>query len=180
MLPEVGHFLDDLRRRDEVFDRELATVLFTDIVGSTVHAGRLGGAGWKDLLSRHDSIVRDHLAAYQGVELDRTGDGFLAKFDGPARAAACAQAIVAAVQGLGIEVRAGLHTGELGRTSDVSGALAVVIAARVIALADASEVLATQTVRDLTLGSGLGFELIGEHTLKGIPDAWRIFRLRQT
>jgi class 3 adenylate cyclase len=163
-----------------VFDRVLATVLFTDIVDSTERAAALGDRGWKDVVERHHALVREHLAAFRGSEVDTAGDGFYATFDGPARAATCATSIVTAVRGLGIEVRAGLHTGEVTTVAGKSGGIAVVIGSRVAAIARPSEVLATQTVRDLTAGSGLTFEDAGEHELKGVPDRWRLYRVVRT
>ncbi len=177
ILREIGTLLDDVRRHDRVFDRVLATVLFTDIANSTDHAASLGDAAWKDLIERHHAVVREHLAAFRGVEVDTAGDGFYATFDGPARAAMCATAIVEAVRPLGIEVRAGLHTGEVETIAGKAGGLAVVIGSRVGAAAAPSEVLASQTVRDLTAGSGLVFEDAGEHELKGVPDRWRLYRV---
>jgi class 3 adenylate cyclase len=177
ILREVGGLLEDVRRQHAVFDRVLATVLFTDIVDSTERAAALGDQAWKDVIERHHALVREHLAAYRGSEIDTAGDGFYATFDGPARAAACAISIVAAVRTLGIEVRAGLHAGEVATIAGKSGGIAVVIGSRVAAMAGPSEVLATQTVRDLTAGSGLIFETAGEHELKGIPDRWRLYRV---
>jgi class 3 adenylate cyclase len=178
ILREIGALLDDTRRHDHVLDRVLATVLFTDIVGSSEHAASIGDSAWKDLVERHHRIVREHLATFRGIEIDTAGDGFYATFDGPARAAACATAVVAAVRPLGIEVRAGLHTGEVETIAGKAGGLAVVIGSRVGAAAAPSEVLATQTVRDLTAGSGLVFEDAGEQELKGVPERWRLFRVR--
>jgi class 3 adenylate cyclase len=129
------------------------------------------------VVARHHETVRGLLARYRGTEVDTAGDGFFATFDGPARAAKCATAIVNAVQPLGIHVRAGLHTGEVESIAGKSGGMAVVIGARVGAIAQPSEVLASQTVRDLTAGSGLEFEFVGEHTLKGVPDQWRLYRV---
>jgi class 3 adenylate cyclase len=160
-----------------VFDRALATVLFTDIVGSTDRASSLGDRGWKDLVERHHRLVREHLAAFRGSEVDTAGDGFFATFDGPARAVSCATGIVEEVRPLGIEVRAGVHTGEVETIAGKVGGLAVVIGARLCATAGASEVLVSQTVKDLVAGSGLAFEDAGEHELKGVPDTWRLYRV---
>ena len=177
ILREVGELLVQVHRREVVFDRVLATVLFTDIVDSTRHAVALGDRSWKDVVERHHQIVRELLAAFRGMEVDTAGDGFYATFDGPARAAACAQAIVDAVRPLGIEVRAGVHTGEVETIAGKAGGLAVVIGSRVGAAAGPSEVLVSQTVRDLTAGSGLSFEDAGEHELKGVPDRWHLYRV---
>jgi class 3 adenylate cyclase len=160
-------------------ERVLATVLFTDIVGSTEKAADLGDAGWKELVERHHAVVRTMLARHRGEEVDTAGDGFFATFDGPARGVRCAQAIVEAVRPVGVEVRAGLHTGEVETVAGKAGGLAVVIGSRVGAMAGPSEVLVSQTVKDLTAGSGLVFEDAGEHELKGIPEAWRLYRVRR-
>jgi class 3 adenylate cyclase len=151
--------------------------LFTDIVGSTDTAARLGDREWRTLVERHHATVRGWLGRYRGTEIDTAGDGFFATFDGPARAAKCASAIVQAVRPLGIEVRAGLHTGEVEKIAGKMGGMAVVIGARIGATAGASEVLASQTVRDLTVGSGLQFTDAGEHELKGVPNRWRLYRV---
>jgi class 3 adenylate cyclase len=158
-------------------DAVLATVLFTDIVDSTTLQARLGDRGWKDLIERHHELVRDLLGRYRGIEQDTAGDGFFARFDGPARAIRCAQEIVTAVRSLGLEVRGGLHTGECELADDKCAGLAVSIGARVMARAGASEVLVSQTVKDLVAGSGLTFEDAGEHELKGVPDRWRLYRV---
>jgi class 3 adenylate cyclase len=152
----------------------LATVLFTDIVGSTEKACEVGDACWKGLLERHNTVIRACLTRYRGKEIKATGDGFLATFDGPARAVKCAQAICAAVRPLGLEVRAGCHTGEIELLGADVGGVAVHIGARVAALASPSEVLVSSTVKDLVAGSGLVFEDRGEHLLKGVPDPWHI------
>ena len=176
-LDVIDRFLGDLRGEEAEFDRVLATVLFTDIVGSTQRASALGDAAWRDLLERHHQTVRAMIGRYRGTEINTAGDGFLATFDGPARGIRCARAIADAVQQLGLEIRAGLHTGEI----DVSGGdvrgIAVHIGARVGALAGPSEVLVSQTVKDLVAGSGLLFEDAGEHELKGVPDHWRLYRV---
>src|SRR2546425_267103 len=153
-------------------DRVLATVLFTDIVGSTEHATRLGDRAWRDLLERHDTAVRQELGRFRGREIHTTGDGFFATFDGPARAVRCALAIREAVRPLGLEIRTGLHTGECElRGDDVSG-IAVHIGARVAAAAHAGEVLVSGTVKDLVTGSGLRFVERGVHRLKGVEGEW--------
>jgi class 3 adenylate cyclase len=159
------------------FDRVLATVLFTDIVGSTERATAIGDRAWSELLERHHQIVRVMLGRYRGAEVDTAGDGFFATFDGPGRAVRCAQAIVAAMQPLDIEVRAGLHTGEIERVGDKVGGLAVHLGARLGAVASASQVVVSSTVRDLVAGSGLHFDDLGWHDLKGVPDQWHLYRV---
>jgi class 3 adenylate cyclase/pimeloyl-ACP methyl ester carboxylesterase len=156
-------------------DRVLATVLFTDIVGSTKKAAELGDAPWGDLLGAHNDAVRREFERFRGREVVTTGDGFLATFDGPARAVRCARAICEAVRPLGLEVRAGCHTGEIELVGADVGGIAVHIGARVGALAGPSEVLVSSTVKDLVAGSGLVFEDRGEHELKGVPDRWHIY-----
>ncbi len=173
----IEGFLASVRQEEASFNRVLATVLFTDIVGSTEKATELGDTAWKDLLERHHRTVRAMIARYRGTEIDTAGDGFLATFDGPARGVRCARAIVEEVQALGIEVRVGLHTGEVESMMGKVGGLAVHIGARVVALAGPSEVLVSQTVKDLVAGSGLTFEERGEHELKGVPDRWRLYRV---
>jgi class 3 adenylate cyclase len=174
LLDEVEEFLTGSRRAHES-ERALATVLFTDIAGSTEVAARLGDRRWRDLLERHDAIVRRQLAVHRGREVKTMGDGFLATFDGPARAIRCATAIDEAVPEIGIEVRAGIHTGEVELIGDDVGGMAVNIGARIGALADPGEVLVSSTVRELVVGSGLDFAERGTHTLKGAPDQWRLF-----
>jgi class 3 adenylate cyclase len=159
----------------EVPDSVLATVLFTDIVGSTERAAELGDRAWRGVLERHHALVRRELARYRGDEKDTAGDGFFATFDGPARAIRCAHAIVDGVRDLGIEVRAGLHTGECELHEDKVAGLAVVIGARVAAIAGRGEVLVSQTVKDIVAGAGIEFENRGEHELKGVPGAWRLY-----
>ena len=160
----------------QAVDRLLATVLFTDIVGSTRKADELGDESWRALLNAHNDVVRRELGNGRGKEIKTLGDGFLAIFDGPARAVRCAQAIAGAVVELGIEVRAGVHTGEIERSdSDIHG-IAVHIAARVSELAGANDVLVSRTVKDLVAGSGIVFEDHGTHTLKGVPDDWQLYR----
>ena len=168
-------FIDSVRHEEAQLDRMLATVVFTDLVGSTDKASQVGDACWKDLLERHNATVRAMLARYRGSEVKTTGDGFLATFDGPARAVKCAQAICEAVRPLGLEVRAGCHTGEIELLGADVGGIAVHIGARVAALAGPSEVLVSSTVKDLVAGSGLVFEDRGEHELKGVPERWRLF-----
>jgi class 3 adenylate cyclase/pimeloyl-ACP methyl ester carboxylesterase len=177
ILREIGSFLHELIEEEARFDRALATVMFTDIVGSTSRAAELGDRRWRELLERHHAVVRGMLARYRGSEVDTAGDGFFATFDGPARAIWCAQAITSAVQALGLEVRAGLHTGEVETIDDKIGGIAVTIGARVGAAAGPSEVLVSQTVKDLVAGSGVSFEDRGERELKGVPDRWRLYRV---
>ena len=161
----------------EDLDRVLATVLFTDIVGSTQQLSRVGDAEWRSILARHDERARTEIARHRGRYMDSTGDGLLATFDGPARAVRCAQAIGSSVRDLGIQIRAGVHTGELELDGDTVRGIAVHIGARVAALGGPSEVLVSQTVKDLVAGSGLVFEDAGEHELKGVPDAWHLYRV---
>lgn len=156
-------------------DRVLATVLFTDIVSSTERAAALGDAGWRDLLDRHHEIVRRELARYRGRELGTTGDGFLATFDGPARAVRCACAIAQGVRRLGVDARAGLHTGEVEYVGETVSGIAVNTAARVAALAGSGEVLVSSTVKDLVAGSGLRLVERGTHILKGIAEERHLF-----
>jgi class 3 adenylate cyclase len=171
----VGRFLREIGEEEAAFDKILATILFTDIVGSTKHAAALGDRGWRELVERHNGTIRALLSRYRGTELDTAGDGFFASFDGPARAVRCALAITQAVRPLGIEVRAGLHTGELERVGSKLAGLAVNIGARVSSLAGPSEVLVSQTVRDLMVGSELDFEDRGSHELDGVPGRWQVY-----
>ena len=159
----------------EVPDSVLATVLFTDIVGSTERATELGDRAWREVLERHHALVRRELTRYRGEERDTAGDGFFATFDGPARAIRCAQAIVEGVHELGLQVRAGVHIGECELHEGKVAGLAVVIGARVAALAEGGEVLVSQTVKDLVAGAGVEFEERGENELKGIPGRWRLY-----
>ncbi|MBX7435286.1 adenylate/guanylate cyclase domain-containing protein [Mycobacterium sp. Y57] len=170
---EIAEFLTG-HQADVPEDRVLATVLFTDIVDSTRQAAEIGDRDWHALLDAHDAVVRAQLARFRGREVNTSGDGFLAMFDGPQRAIRCAMAIRDAVQSLGIEVRAGLHTGECEVRGDDIGGIAVHIGARVAALARANEVLVSSTLRDLVIGSGLEFEEHGAHQLKGVPGEWRL------
>ena len=178
VVREVERFLASVRAEEADLDRVLATVLFTDIVGSTEKVAELGDAGWRDLVQRHHATLRALLARYRGREVDTAGDGFFASFDGPARAVRCAEAAVVAVKPLGIEIRAGVHTGEVETIGDKIGGIAVSIGARIGALASPSEVLVSQTVKDLVAGSGLVFEDRGEHTLQGVPGPWRVYAAR--
>jgi Adenylate cyclase, family 3 (some proteins contain HAMP domain) len=156
-------------------DRMLATVLFTDIVGSTARTAELGDAGWRELLREHHSRVRRELARFRGRELDTAGDGFFATFDGPARAIRCACAVRNSVRELGLEIRAGLHAGECELLDGKVTGIAVALGARVAAHAQPGEVLVSSTVKDLVAGSGLRFSDRGEAELKGIPGAWQLF-----
>jgi class 3 adenylate cyclase len=156
-------------------DRVLVTVLFTDIVGSSEHAARLGDRGWMELLQRHHELVRGQLLRHRGVEVDTAGDGFLASFDGPARAIRCACAVTDSVHELGIDVRAGLHTGECELIDGKVAGIAVHTGARVASEAQPGEVLVSSTVKDLVAGSGLSFDDRGVHDLKGIPGSWQLF-----
>jgi class 3 adenylate cyclase/pimeloyl-ACP methyl ester carboxylesterase len=157
--------------------RALGTVLFTDIVGSTQHTAMLGDAGWIELLGEHNRRVREELERFEGIEIDTAGDGFFATFDGPARAVRCAQAIGERLRDVGIEIRAGVHVGEIEHVGKDIRGIAVNIGARVAAMADPSEVLVSSTVKDLVAGSGLSFEDAGEHELKGVPDRWHVYRV---
>jgi len=178
-LGEIERFLNEAweeRAWDEAKpERVLATVLFTDIVGSTAKAVELGDARWRELLGDHHARVRRLLVRFRGNELDTAGDGFLASFDGPARAIRCACAIKESVRELGLEVRAGLHTGECERMEGKVGGIAVHIGARVVARAAPGEVLVSSTVKDLVAGSGIEFEDRDVRELKGIPGEWRLF-----
>lgn len=170
---EIEEFVTG-RRAVVSAERVLATVMFTDIVGSTARASEIGDRAWRSLLDRHDDAVGRQIARYRGIKVKNTGDGVAATFDGPARAITCACAIRDAVRGLGLEVRAGLHTGEIERRGDDVSGVGVHIAARVVQHAGAGDVLVSSTVRDLVVGSGIMFEDRGTHRLKGVPDEWRI------
>ena len=173
---EIERFVKGLSRPPES-DRVVTTVLFTDIVASTERASELGDRRWAELLHAHHAIVRRELERFRGQEVDTAGDGFLAAFDGPARAARCALAIVDAVRPLGLEIRAGLHTGEVELADGEIGGVAVHIGARIVAEAGAGEVLASSTVKDLVAGSGLSFVDRGLHSLKGVPEQRRLFKV---
>ena len=177
ILGEIEEFLTGARHEPEP-DRVLATVMFTDIVGSTERAAELGDSRWRTLLQRHDALVREHLARHRGREVKTVGDGFLATFDGPARAIRCAAGLAGATPELGLEVRAGLHSGEVEIIGDDVGGLAVHIGARVAARAGRGEVLVSNTVKDLVVGSGIEFEDRGAQELKGVPGEWRLFAVR--
>jgi pimeloyl-ACP methyl ester carboxylesterase len=174
VVDEIEEFLTGTRRGPDP-DRVLATVLFTDIVGSTEEATRLGDRRWAQLLDQHHSLVRRQLERYQGSEVDTAGDGFLATFDGPARAIRCGSAIVDGVRALGLEIRAGVHTGECELVGGKVAGLAVHTGARVASLAGPGEVLVSSTVKDLVAGSGLEFEDRGTRELKGVPGEWRLY-----
>ena len=174
VLAEISEFLTG-RRESGTADRALATVLFTDLVGSTARAASMGDRPWRDLLEQHHTAVRRELERFDGREVDTAGDGFFATFDGPARAIRCAEAIIGAVRPLGLEVRAGLHTGEVEVLGGKVAGIAVNIGARVAAQAGAGDVLVSGTVRDLVAGSGLEFEDRGTVSLKGVPGEWRLF-----
>jgi pimeloyl-ACP methyl ester carboxylesterase len=174
ILAEVEEFVTGARPAPEA-DRVLATVLFTDVVGSTERAAGLGDRRWKDLLEQHHAAVRRELERFRGVEVDTAGDGFLARFDGPARAVQCARAIVEAVHRLDLDVRSGVHTGECELIGEKIGGIAVHIGARVAARAAPGEVLVSSTVKDLVAGSDLRFEDRGIHSLKGVPDEWHLY-----
>ena len=173
-LDQIEEFLTGARHVPDA-DRVLATVLFSDIVNSTVHAAELGDRRWKELLDRHDQAVRRQLERFRGCEVATRGDGFLATFDGPGRAIHCAFAIQDSVGVLGLEVRVGLHTGEIELRSDDVAGLAVHIGARVAATASPGEVLVSSAVPPLVAGSGITFEDRGEHELKGVPGSWRLY-----
>jgi class 3 adenylate cyclase len=175
LVRQLEAFLGAVRDEEGFFDRVLATVLFTDIVGATKQVAALTDRRWRDVVERHHSAVRTLLARYRGAEIDTAGDGFFASFDGPARAVRCAQSIVEAVRPLDLEVRAGVHTGEVATINGKVGGLAVAIGARVGSLASPSEVLVSQTVKDLVAGSGLRFTDRGIHVLAGVPDEWHLY-----
>ncbi len=173
---EIAEFLTGERPVIEA-DRILTTVLFTDIVGSTAQAASSGDERWRSLLDSHDRAVRDQLRRFRGREINTTGDGFVASFDGPARAIRCSESIAEVMEKLGLELRVGLHTGECEVRGDDLGGLAVHIAARVAALAEPGEVLVSATVKDLVIGSGIEFSDRGEHQLKGVPGTWKLFSI---
>ncbi|MGH9028429.1 MAG: adenylate/guanylate cyclase domain-containing protein [Acidimicrobiales bacterium] len=177
LVDEIEEFVTGVRPVRET-DRVLATVLFTDIVGSSRRATELGDGAWRTLLDAHDAVVRSQLLRHRGREIKTTGDGFLAAFDGPARAIRCACAIRDSLRPLGLEVRCGLHTGEIEERGDDVTGIAVVIGQRVSSMAGAGEVMVSSTVKDLVAGSGLRFEGRGEHELKGVPGTWRLFAAR--
>jgi pimeloyl-ACP methyl ester carboxylesterase len=174
ILDEVEQFLTGARR-GPAHDRVLATVLFTDVVHSTDRAVEVGDRAWRELLARHDSLVTDVVGRYGGTVVDTAGDGVLARFDGPARSVRAAGAIISAMRGLGLEVRAGVHTGEVELTADGIAGIAVHVGARISALAQSGQVLVSSTVKDLVAGSGLEFRDAGETELRGVPGRWRLY-----
>ncbi|HEV3235027.1 MAG TPA: adenylate/guanylate cyclase domain-containing protein, partial [Candidatus Dormibacteraeota bacterium] len=178
VVEEVEEFLTGMRHVGPS-DRVLSTVLFTDIVGSTGHVARVGDDAWRTLLDQHDTVTNRQIERFRGRQLKHTGDGVLATFDGPARAVQCAQAIQEATRAIGLEVRAGVHSGECELRGDDIGGLAVHIAARVAGAAGPGQVLVSSTVKDLVAGSSLDFIDAGEHKLKGVPGEWRLFEVSQ-
>jgi pimeloyl-ACP methyl ester carboxylesterase len=178
VLGEIEEFLTGTRSMPEP-DRVLATVMFTDIVGSTERAAELGDARWRELLAAHQTTVREELKRFRGREVKTIGDGYLATFDGPARAIECGRAITKAVRPLGLEVRIGLHSGEVELIGEDLGGMAVHIGARIGDLASGGEVLVSRTVRDLVVGSGIDFEERGTHQLKGVPGDWELFAIAE-
>ncbi len=178
LVHEIEQFLTELRGGEEFSERVLATVLFTDIVESTEQAAALGDAAWTALMLRQRELALHEVARFRGHVVDTAGDGMLSTFDGPARAVRCAQSIAISARPLGLELRAGCHTGELEVLGNGVGGIAVHIAARVAALASAAELWASSTVKDLTVGSGLVFDDAGEHRLKGVPDPWHLYRVK--
>jgi class 3 adenylate cyclase len=179
LLREIEHFVTGSRPAPQ-HDRVLATVLFTDIVGSTDRAAEIGDARWRELLAEHDQLVRRALDRFEGREVKTTGDGFLATFDGPARAIRCAEAIHGSLRAIDVDVRAGLHTGEIDLVDGEVGGIAVHLGARVMAEADAGETVVSSTVKDLVVGSEIAFEDRGEHDLKGVPGTWRLFAVARS
>jgi class 3 adenylate cyclase len=173
-LDAVEEFLTGVRPPERV-DRVLSTVMFTDIVGSTERAAHEGDRKWRALLEAQQRAVRTDLDRFRGQEVKSTGDGFLATFDGPARGIQCGKAIVDSVRSIGLDVRIGLHSGEVERMGEDVAGIAVHIASRVGSLAGAGEVLVSETVKGLVAGSGIAFEDRGEHQLKGVPETWRLF-----
>jgi class 3 adenylate cyclase len=177
MLDAVEEFVTG-RLPAPAVDRVLATILFTDVVGSTEQVARLGDRRWRELLATHDGLVRRQLERFRGREVKTVGDGFLATFDGPGRAIRCATAIRDAVRPLGIDLRAGLHSGEVELIGEDIAGIAVHIGQRVSALAGPGEVYVSSTVKDLVAGSGIDFDDRGEHQLKGVPERWRLFSVQ--
>jgi class 3 adenylate cyclase len=177
LVHEIEEFLTGMRHVQER-DRVLATVLFTDIVGSTEKAAELGDAEWRSLLERHDAIARREVEQFRGRVVKNIGDGMFATFDGPARAVRCAEALCDAIPAeLNLQLRAGMHTGECEAIGEDLGGMAVHIGSRVAAKAQPGQVLVSGTVKDLVVGSGLAFEDAGEHDLKGVPGSWRLYRV---
>ncbi len=174
MLDEIEEFLTGVRQGAGA-ERTLATILFTDMVNSTTRAAEMGDKQWRDLLEQHDRVLRRQLTTFAGREVNTTGDGIVAMFDGPARAVACACAMRDAAAQIGVELRIGIHTGEVEKRGDDLAGLAVHIAARVEAKAETGQVLVSRTVVDLVVGSAINFVDRGEHILKGVPGLWRLF-----
>ena len=174
LLDEIEEFLTGVRRVPES-GQVLATLLFTDIVGSTERVANLGDEKWRELLDAHNAVLRREIGRFRGREVATTGDGFLATFDGPARAVRCALATRDAVRSLGLEIRAGVHTGEIERTGEDVRGIAVHVGARIASEAEGGEVLVSATVKDLVAGSGLGFKDRGFRALKGVPQEWQLF-----
>lgn len=174
---ETQEFVTGVRPEAYV-DRVLATVMITDLVESTDHAARIGDPQWKNVIDRHDRVVRSAIERARGTYLRSTGDGAIATFDGPSRAVRCAKDIVDGLEKIGLSCRIGLHAGEIELMDDNITGMAVHIAERVAKLAGAKEVLVSSTVRDLAVGSGIHFHDLGEHDLKGVPEPWRIFRAK--
>ena len=179
LLDEIQEFLTGARPAPPA-ERELATILFTDIAGSTDRAAAIGDSRWLEVRAAHDAIVRRNLGSYRGREIERTGDGFLATFDGPARAVHCAVRVRDEVRSLGLAIRAGLHTGEIERRPAEIGGIAVHLASRVLSLARQGEILVSGTVADLVIGADITFEDRGTEVLKGIPGNWRILSVADT
>ena len=180
LLAEFEGFLEEVREGvQEEPDRVLATVLFTDIVGSTAKAAELGDRAWRELLAAHHERIRRELSRFRGREVETAGDGFFATFDGPARAIRCACAATESVRDLGVDIRAGLHTGECEIHEGKVGGIAVHIGARVSSEAGPNEVLVSSTVRDLVAGSGIGFVDRGTAELKGVPGEWRLYAVER-
>jgi class 3 adenylate cyclase len=183
VIAEVERFLKDVWEAggwdDQEPDRVLATVLFTDIVGSTAKATELGDRAWRDLLERHHALIRRELVRFRGTEIDVAGDGFFARFDGPARAIRCACAITDTVRELGLEIRVGVHTGECEVLEGKVGGIAVHIGARVAKHARPGEVLVSSTVKDLVAGSGIRFHERGSAEMKGVAEEWRLFAVER-
>jgi pimeloyl-ACP methyl ester carboxylesterase/class 3 adenylate cyclase len=181
LIDEVERFVGMVHNdQQDTYERVLATIMFTDIVDSTAMAATLGDLRWGELRERHERVTRAQLARFRGHEIQSLGDGFLAAFDGPARAVRCARAICASMSRQGVQLRAGLHTGEVEPHGDEFSGIAVAIGARVAALAGAGEVLVSSTVKDLVVGSALCFEDRGVHDLKGVPEAWHLYALRNS
>ena len=178
MLDEISEFLTGVRQVP-VTNRTLATILFSDIVGSTKQAAKLGDQRWRELLDRHDKCLEEAVGQFQGRLVKKTGDGGLATFQGPTRAIEAARAIRDGTRALGLEVRVGVHTGECELRGEDVGGIAVHIASRITALASGGELLVSRTVKDLVIGSGTAFEDRGMHTLKGVPDQWHLYIVTQ-